>query len=223
MAYDIRDSSSLELLRDYVQGVIAGLEAHDGLAALAEGWRAIDGRLRAARDERDEARFARIRATKRYHVLRADLLDALTVLSGEAYHLAGKDADRAPYAPLFRGRTVASLRDLGYNNLRDKVDTILAASAEAEGSLGRELGAVRGAYDRFIPAGEARKGARLGLVTHENKRAAFVLEIEDLGDVTEAKILGAFPGRTDLVRATLSPSLDGPGDKKEDVEPAPGA
>lgn len=223
MSYDIRDSSALEALREYGQGVIAALEARDALKPSAAPWHALDAKLRAARDTRDEARFARVRTIRRYGVVKADFFDALTKVSGHAYLLADKDASKPPYATLFKHRTAAEMRDLGFNNLKDQGDALFAAANDVTApELADGLAKLRASFDLVVAAGEARKAARLALMTHENARAAFVIETEELGDVTEAAILGLFPGRSDLVRVILSPSLDAsPADKKDNEEPKP--
>jgi len=223
MAYDIRDSASLEFLREYVQGCAAGLEAYDELAALAAPWLTFFARLTTARDERDSARFQRVRTIRRYKVLKAKLLAELTALSGNVYLLSGKDAAKPPYATIFKGRKVEDLKHLGFNNLKDQGNALFAAADSANVAvLGPALSDLRQSFDRVVAAGEAKKAARLALITHETARAGLVVTCEELGESAEAAILAALPGRNDLVRLTLSPSLESsPADKKENEEPVP--
>jgi hypothetical protein len=223
MAYDIRDSASLEFLREYVQGVAAGLEAYDEVAAQAAAWLTFFDKLTAARDSRDSARFLRVRTIRRYNVLKAKFLGEVTELSGHAYLLSGKDATKPPYATIFKGRKAEDLKPLGFNNLKDQATALFAAAESANVAvLGPALTDLRASFDRVIAAGEAKKAARLALIAHETTRASLVVACEELGDTTEAAILGALPGRNDLVRLILSPSLDtSPADKKENEDPAP--
>jgi len=224
MSYDLRDSASLEWLRDYVRGVIAGTEARDALKPLAVPWRAMDGRLKAARDERDEARFAHIGAIRRYAVLRVDFLAEVTTLSGTAYLAAGKDADAPPYSALFSTTKAADFDELGFNNLRDKSDDLFTKLDKINHpKLSDETATLRALYGPLVEAGEARKAARRALIPFESTRAALVIEVEELGDRTEAAILSQFPGKKELVRAVLAPAADtGRADKKENEAPKQG-
>jgi|GEM_PF-2424162 len=223
MAYDIRDSASIEYLREYVQGVSAGLDARDATKSLVPTWLALDGKLKAARDVRDDARFERVRTIRRYGVVKTDFLNALTTLSGTAFLASGKDASAVPYSLLFGRRRAEDVRELGFNNLRDFADTFFVSAQDVRTpQLAPIIAATQAAFALVFTAGGARQAARVALVSHENRRAELVIEVEDLADDTEAKVLTAFPGRRELVRTLLSPSLDtGSGDKKDNDESQP--
>lgn len=207
MAYQLRAGGSLESMIDYSIGAHAGLAVPDeGLEDLAPPFADFIARARAARDARDDARYAWIRsiAVFRARDLRWD--GTIVGLSGEAYHASGKQADAEPYALLFGTVKANDARKLGAAKasafgatLAKKLDTL------NHPDLAGQADAVRAANDALIRAATAKVEAYDAVLMHSIKRVHLLNELHTLIATTEAAILTRYPGDSDRVRAALAP------------------
>jgi len=206
MSYRIPDSASLETLLDYVTDVIAGLEAVAELAVLAAPWRTLRADLRQDRDARDDARWTLRAAQRKTAVLDVQWDRALVDLSGRAFLAAGKKAGLEPYASLFGGISADEATRLGPHKAA-ALGTLVAEKAKAFANP--ELTAAVTALEAATPALEAAAAVRddvaLKAQLHEITRLQRHLAVEKQIALSEVAVLTVFPGRSDLVRATLAP------------------
>ena len=205
MPYAIPDSASLEWLLDYVVGAEAALGALPITAPHAVPWTAFRATLRTARDKRDDDRFALKAASAKARVADAEWDRALIALSGEAYHLAGKKADDAPYVGLFGGMKASEATGLGAfkatafgTALLHKVaalgDPRLASVASDFAAAQAQLSAATGA--RIAAEGQAQ--------AHATHRHTHLDALDELLAHSEVAILTAAPGRHDLLKAAFT-------------------
>ena len=198
MSYPQRPSASLEALIDYVVSVIAGLEAI-GLDVLAAPWLALLQTLRSNRDSRDDARFALLRAQRKFNVRDAQWDEAISDLSGRAYLAAGKDAKALPYQALFGGVTANDARNLGPAKAAAVADVVLAKGAQlAHPDLATSLQRLQDATASLNSAADLRSQTRIAVATHAVVRIQRLADVDTAVGIAEAGILSAFPGRRDL-------------------------
>ena len=224
MSYSLPESTSLEGMIDYTTGVSAGLKAVTELVPLSAPWDARKLALRAARDDRDDARAKVIECSKVVDVRDTVWDKAVTDLSGRAYFAAGKDASKPPYAPLFGTVTAAAATKLGPAKATVYGDNLVSkGTALAHPDLGDAVQAVAAANKPLSDAGAARTTAQTEAAAHEIKRIQAREALELLIAETELGILQKFVGRDDLVRAILAPprrtaSKRGPASGEDDDE-----
>lgn len=218
MSYKLPLNSSLELMTDYCTGVIAGLSAVPELEPLAGRWRERKSQLRAERDGRDDRREATIVAAKRVELRDALWDEALTALSGAAYHEAGKEASKQPYNILFGAVTAATATNLGPAKATGFGTTLLAKLAELNNSaLAPTRAALEKANAELKAAHEARTAAETAETANEIRRIQTRDALELLIAETELAILQQFVGRRDLVRAIVAtPRSKGKKEQKVD-------
>lgn len=205
MSYQLPEAASLETLLDYATDVIAGLEAVPELAGLAAPWRTLRDGLRTDRDARDEAR-ATLRGAQR----KASVLDmlwdrALVDLSGRAFLAAGKNAGNEPYASLFGTVSAADATKLGAHNASAFGAQVVArANSLAHADLAGAVATLEAATSALETAGATRDDLEVKAQLHEITRIQRCVTVEKQVATTEVGVLTLFPGRADLVRATLA-------------------
>lgn len=216
--------------------VIAGLKAtakaHEapGLVELTERWVAFRDGVREERAELEVLREAEIEAAAVVSVMHTAFDRDVTVLSGESYLAAGKDASAEPYKSLFGAAPAAKAETLGPDNAVKQGERTVRRSQElavprlepATAALAASTANLGAAHVSFVARlrpsrALATSTANLG-AAHADKRGAeeaidsFGLRagarrtrIQDLISETERDILALLPGRKNLVHAVLSP------------------
>lgn len=222
MSYQHRPTASLETLIDYAVAGRAGLAIPgEGLEHLAPPWTDFIRRARAARDERDEARYVWIGYVATYRARDYRWEVAIGNLSKTSYHAAGMNADADPYAALFGTLKANDARSLGaakataFGNLVAKKAATLAhpALAEATAALVAANEALTLAHAQKVEAYDA-------LRLHALHRTRLLDELNALIATTEAAILTRFPGDDQRVRAILAPLRRNEGTTEEDESEA---
>ncbi|MEZ4267530.1 MAG: hypothetical protein R3F39_14220 [Myxococcota bacterium] len=237
MAYQFEVTTGYGRLRRYASQVLGGVGARGALAGSGDDWRAMLGRIVAERASREAADDGVLMAGAVARVADVDFDASIGEVSGVSWLLAGKKPEGEPYLTLFGRIDAKRARGLG----------LAKASAVGERVVrdGRRLGVegLAGALDGLDAATGALTAARTGVDTAEDAlfeprqaKKKLVRDLNQLIAVTEAAVLTAFPGRSDLVSAILTPwferrrgaaasatagepgdaELEGPGDADDD-------
>ena len=206
MATTFDDGMSYGRLRRYATQVIGGLEARHGLTAEAPTWRDMRARIVAERAEREAKDDTVTICAAKVRVDDADWDQSVGDLSGLSFLLAGKKADAEPYSVLFGKVTAAQAKQLGRVKAAE-VGQRLVKDGRRLGvpELEASLAALEAATSALQAAGGASDEAEDALFEPRRAKAKCVRDLNQLIAVTEARILTAFPGRSDLVSAILRP------------------
>lgn len=211
------DSASHETMLDYCAQVTAGLGALDELAPLAAPFEGLVTRIRAARDKRDNARWLVLKKSARVRVFDSRWDSWLKKISGEAFQLAGKDASKDPYDPLFGKVKAEDAIELGPSKAEAFGNTLLSrVAALGHASLSALAETFKAAQDKLVQADKERDAAMDAASTDEIDRRKLLKELEAQADLAEVGILTAFPGDRALVNAILVVKRS----KKKSDEPA---
>lgn len=220
MPAKLPETASLEWLIDYAAGVEAAVGALPATATLTPSWQALRLRLRAARDARDDDRFKLRAAEARARVADAQWDRALTTVSAEAFHIAGKDAAAVPYSILFGSVKAKDAVALGaFKATAFGAALLQKATSVKDARLDAVVAELDAAQKTLEAATAARLAARNLSLTHDGTRQLLIDAVEEEMAQTEVGILTAQPGRRDLVDAALG--LPGRGRSKDDDEPTP--
>jgi len=209
MSYSFKGNVGYGRLRRYATQVIGGLEARPQTQALAPPFRKIRDAITAARAEREAADDQVLIATARLRVEDSDWDQAIGKVSARAYELAGKVAQNDPYATLFgkvdarRAKSLGSAKAVavGQSVVRDGRRLV----DEGQPELGPPVEELAGATERLVAARASFDEADDALFAPRRAKKKLLAELNQLIAITEAGILGAFPGRSDIVGAILLP------------------
>lgn len=240
MSLALSNTSSLERLRLYVVGVIAGLLALQRLRALEvpgmeplEGpwietflgkWRGEKAQIAGAITARDADRDRDEETSATVRVFDVQWDATVRRLSGLAFLVSGKKEEAEPYALLFGGVKARDLTSLGPAKA-GVAGLELVAKVNAWG--GAELTPLAAALDKqtkaLVAADEEDAVAEAQAATHEVERVKTLRRLERLRDETEAQLLVKFPGRKDLVKSVLAFEADRRAKKQDEDAPTPTA
>lgn len=206
MAYQFEVTTGYGRLRQYASQVLGGVGAREALAAQSEGWRGMLGRIVAERAQREEADDAVLMAGALARVADADFDASIGEVSGVSWLLAGKKVAGEPYQTLFgridakraKGLGVAKASAVGERVVRDGRRLGAEELAAPLSGLEKATGALSNAQTRLEAAEDA-------LFEPRQAKKKLVRDLNQLIAVTEAAILTAYPGRSDLVSAILVP------------------
>lgn len=206
VSYQVDGNSSFERLIEIVQRLRARCVSVEVPSPLMANWDALLTTLRQRRDERDEVRSARITVAAVVDVADARLDEAFSLLSGNAFLAAGRDAKKAPYANLFGTVTAVEAQRLGPPK----------ATVYAAGLIAKLKELDHPQLNSFVPrierlAGELKKADAeraefdQALAMHEIRRQRAVSEVEALIAMTGLYLAERFPEQPQLVAAVLNP------------------
>lgn len=206
MPYSIDRSQSLESLHDYLVGVEAGLLAMEQTQDLGPKWAHKQVEVKKLREERDEARKAVIGAQARVKVLDTRWDMVVAKISDRAYSLAGKDADVAPYEPLFGAVTAQEAKEYGPAKATAFGKSALAKLHELnEAELNPLADELAKANVALGVAHAARGEAEDAAAIHTLRKERLIEQVEALVAEAEIAILTRFPRQKALVASVLSP------------------
>lgn len=209
MSYNFKGNVSYGRVRRYATQVIGGLEARPQTQGLAPPFRKIRDAITAARTEREAADDLVLIATARLRVEDSDWDLALGKVSARAYELAGKVAQNDPYATLFgkvdarRAKSLGSAKAVAVGQTVVRDGRRLADDGAPE--LSQPLEDLGSATARLLDARARFDEADDALFAPRRAKKKLLAELNQLIAITEAGILGAFPGRSDIVGAILLP------------------
>lgn len=218
------DRSSYETMLEFTAQVVAGLGALDELAGADAGFLALRGRIQAARDKRDGARWLHISKSARVRVFDARWDRGVTATSSAAFVASNSDAKQDPYNALFGTVKAADVVQLGPAKAEAFGNTLLARGAAlALPALEPHLAAVKTAQALLMKADVERDQAATDALTHEVERRKLLKELEREAALAEVAILTRFPGDRALVNAILVADRPTKRAKQEESEEAPTA
>lgn len=206
MSYSLHEATTFEGVIEYTTGVIAGLKTDDALAPHAVEWETMRQTARAARDARDDDRYARIEASAVVRVRDYRWDRSVVDLSGRAFLASDKKAKQPPYSVLFGKVKADQATNLGPAKATVYGKNLVAKSRElAHPELGASTDAVEEANGQLAAAHDQRAEAVEALSIHDIRRLKLVRDVEELIAATELKILTEYVGEGEYVRAILSP------------------
>ena len=206
MTYKFDVTTSHQRLRAHAVQVKAGLTTVPEFAAKIADWDAQRVRVVEHRTAWEDGQDALAIAQTINRVRDTNWDASYTEGSGIAYLLAKKKKDADPYATVFRmpARRATSLGHLKATEVGDKA--ISAANRFQDPGLSTWAQSFTAVNDALKASGQAMEAADDALDDPRFSRKALVRAHNDLIAVTEAFILGAFPGRGDLADAILIPT-----------------
>jgi hypothetical protein len=206
VAYQFEVTTGYGRLRRYASQVLGGVGAREVLSGSAGDWKGMLARIVDERGAREGADDGVLMAGAVARVADVEFDASIGEVSGVAWLLAGKQVEGEPYQTLFgridakraRGLGLAKAGAVGERVVRDGrrlevagLDASLTALETATGALTDARSAVEAAEDQLFAPRQAKK--------------KLVRDLNQLIAVTEAAVLTAFPGRSDLVSAILMP------------------
>lgn len=219
VSYQVNESSSLERLIEIAQSLRARCVAVQASSEIIGEWEAMLATLRTRRDERDEVRTARITASAVVDVADARLDEEFSLLSGNAFLAAGRDAKKAPYANLFGTVSADEGRRLGVHKAKVYAAGLTTKLKELDHpQLNSFVPRIERLASELRNAAAERDELDQKLSTHEIRRQRLVTEVEALIAKTGMYLAGRFSEQPQVVAAVLNPY---PGRRKKRARVAP--
>lgn len=206
MAYDIPEKWTLLTLRAFALWVAAGLEADDSTRHLAAEWNQFVALLDAVIADQRAAEDLLVKARALVGASHTHFNRALGQLSAEAFHVSGKRAKAAPYAPLFGNTTAKKAREFGPDRAVPFAEELIRRTRKlgttelqpvANALEFRTMQLSRAAFERAGSRGERRD--------FDLEKARLIEEGEARLLNTERALVELFPGDDDTIRELISP------------------
>lgn len=206
MAYSLSPTSSLDTLIIYIGARVALFSAEEENAAMAQWWRDMLKRARAARDARDDARIETEAARSTVQVRDARWDKTVHDLAGVALSESDRNPKIRPYSQLFGTVNASRAKKLGIAKATafgSLLVTILKTIANPKLlPFATELEDRNKALDE---SARVRLQRTLEERAHAVHRLTLIDDVERLIAVTQIELLKRHPGDDALVAAYLSP------------------
>lgn len=207
MPVQLPNKWSYESMLDYAVGVHAGLLAADETSQQAPLWEGLIAEGRKLRDERDDVRYATIRASARQRYLDASWDGEITLISGTAHLAAGKDEQKEPYRSTFGSVTAKEAKSFGPHRASSVGESlVLSMKKLAHAALVPFIEKFEARNKALMEAGAAREAAEKQEKLLGIDQDTYHLRLEKAAAVTEIALLRIWvdrPNAKELVTSVL--------------------